>query len=138
MPTTHRTVILSSFEEYLARACDSPEARAEEESRRNDRLSRFQYPVTLQVSFAEFDFANRWCWQHFGPSDGECLQSQSDYPACAVLQPHSHTGKWMWHWLVKTDYNYGFCDWYFSVQSDRDCFLGSVGEIHWGEKYVQP
>lgn len=117
---SHRTVILSSFEAYLAEDC-LPEFRGEEERERASRLSRFPYPVTLQVSFPELDFANRWCWQHFGPCDGDCLQRHSDYPACSVPEPHSHTGKWMW---------------YFSEWSDRDSFLASVGEINWGEKYA--
>jgi hypothetical protein len=132
---SHRTVIMSSFEEYLASEDCLPEARAKEEGERKDRLSRFPYAVTLQVSFAELDFANRWCWQHFGPGDGECFQRQSDYPVCSIPEPHSHTGKWMWYFLVKTDYDFGFCEWYFSEQADRDCFLTNVGEINWGEKY---
>ena len=131
-----RTVILSSFEEYLTSMDYPSEVRAEEERERMGRLERFPYMVTLQVSFAELDFANRWCWQHFGPSDGDCLQRQSDYPACNNLEPHSHTGKWMCYWLAKTDYDFGFCEWYFSEQPDRDFFLAGVGEIHWGEKYA--
>jgi hypothetical protein len=133
---SHRTVTLSSFEEYLSSEGYSPDVRADEERERNERLSRFPYTVTLQVSFPELDYANRWCWQRFGPSDGDCLQRQSDYPACSVPEPHSHTGKWMWCFLIKTDYDFGFCEWYFSEQSDRDCFLASVGEINWGEKYA--
>jgi len=133
---SHRTVIPSSFEEYLASEDHSPEVRAEEQRERKDRLLRFPYTLTLRVSFAELDFANRWCWQHFGPGDRECLQRQSDYPACDIAEPHSHTGRWMWHWLVKTDYNFGFCDWYFSRQPDRDRFLASVSGINWGEKYA--
>jgi hypothetical protein len=126
----------SSFEEYLASENYSPEVRAQEERDRKVRQSQFPYAVTLQLSFAEFDFANRWCWQHFGPGKGECLQYQSEYPACNIAQLHSHTGKWMWHWLAKTDYAFGFCEWCFSAQSDRDSFLASIGEISWGEKYA--
>ena len=132
---SHRTVILSSFETYLAEDC-APAFRAEEERERASRLSRFPYTVTLQASFAELDFADRWCWQHFGPSDGDCHQRQSDYPACSIPEPHSHTGKWIWYFFGKTDYNFGFCEWYFSEQSDRDSFLASVDEINWGEKYA--
>jgi hypothetical protein len=82
------------------------------------------------------DFANRWCWQHFGPADGVCVQRQSDYPMCELLEAHAHTGKWMSHWLVKTDYDFGFNGWYFSEQADRNSFLASVDEINWGEKYA--
>jgi hypothetical protein len=133
---SHRSVILSSFEDYLASENYSPEVRAEEERERKDRLLRFPHTVTLQLSFAELDYANRWCWQRFGPGDGECFQRQSDYPACDIAEPHSHAGRWMWCWLAKTDYNFGFCEWCFSEQSDWDSFLASVGEIHWGEKYA--
>lgn len=133
---SHRTVILSSFEEYLGSEADSPEDQADEERKRKNSLTHFPYAVTLKDSFPELDFANRWCWQHFGPSDGDCHQSQSDYPACSIPEPHSHAGKWMWHFLVKTDYDFGFCEWYFSEQSDRDSFLASVAEINWGEKYA--
>ena len=133
---SHRTVILSSFEEYLASEGYSPDVQAEEERERRGRLSRFTYSVTLQVSFQEVDFANRWCWRHFGPSDGDCLERQSDYPACGIPEPHSHTGKWMWYWLAKTDYNFGFCERHFSELTERDCFLASVDKISWGEKYA--
>lgn len=131
---SYRTVILSSFEEYLASE-DSPEERAEEERERKERLSRFPYAVMLQVSFAELDFANRWCWQHFGPCEGECLQSHSEYPTCDLKGEHSHTGKWTSHWLVKTDYNFGFNEWYFAEKSACEQFLASVNEINWGENY---
>ena len=110
---------------------------AEEECERKERLARFPYAVMIQVLFAELDFASRWCWQHFGPADGVCLERQSDYRMCDLAMPDSHTGKWMWYWFVKTDYNFGFSEWYFSAQSDRDSFLASVDEINWGEKYAE-
>lgn len=135
---SHRTVILSSFEEYLSSENYSPEIRAEEERQHKERLARFPHDIVLQVSFPEMDFASRWCWQRFGPADGPCLQRQSDYPMCNCNLPesHSHTGKWMCHWLEKTDYNFGFCAWHFSEPSDRDSFRASVPEINWGEKYA--
>ncbi len=42
----------------------------------------------------------------------------------------------MWYFFGNTDYDFGFCEWYFSEQSDRDGFLASMGEINWGEKYA--
>jgi len=68
---SYRTVEVSTFDEYLASEGDSFEVRAAEEVDRRDRLSRFPYSVVLKVSYPELDFANRWCWQNFGPSDGE-------------------------------------------------------------------
>jgi hypothetical protein len=96
---SHRTVVPSTFEEYLASDDDSLEERAAQEANRNGRLSRFPYSVMLKVSFPELDFANRWCWQTFGPSDGECTQRFSEYRVCDRTEPHSHVGKWTAGWL---------------------------------------
>lgn len=132
---SNRTVILSSFEDFLASDDYSLEVRAEIEKDRSERLSRFPYAVMLQVSFAELDFANRLCWQQFGPCNGECLDHQSEYRTCHLEEPHPHVGKWTWHWFEKTAYDFGFNEWYFAEQADRDYFLSKLGEIQWGEKY---
>jgi len=134
----HQTVILSSFEEYLADGGDTLEGQAERKSERIERLARFPYAVMLQVSYPELDFANRWCWQHFGPSDGECTQCDSEYRACDQTEPHSHSGTWVCEWFVKTDYGFGFNEWYFANEEDRERFLGSVGKINWGENFPKP
>ena len=42
---------------------------------------------------------------------------------------------WTTHWFVKTDYDFGFSEWYFARQSYHDLFLDSVPKINWGEKY---
>lgn len=133
---SHRTVILSSFEAYLA--CEgwfSPEERVEEARARETRLARFPHTVMLQVAFPEIDFANRWCWQRFGPADGECMQHASEYCACDGAGRHTHAGTWTSHFWGKTDYNFGFNEWGFAERADRDRFLASVAEINWGEKY---
>jgi hypothetical protein len=130
-----RTVVLSSFEEYLAGECASTEARTEEERDRSERLARFPHAVMLQVSYPELDFANRWCWQNLGPGDGVCTQHQSEYRVCDRTDPHSHSGKWMSHWLAKTDYDFGFNEWYFAEPEDQQRFLANVDQINWGEKY---
>lgn len=134
---SYRTAVLSSFEEYLTSdwVSASAEERAVEEAERQERRTRFPYSVMLKVSFAEFDFANRWCWQNFGPCDGECLQRDSEYPACDRIEPHSHSGKWMWHWYEKIDYNFGFNEWYFVKSADCDLFLANVNNITWGENF---
>lgn len=132
---SHKTVVVSSFEEYLAGDDDSIEERVAQEVDRNERLSRFPYSVMLKVSFPELDFANRWCWQNFGPSDGECTQRDSEYRVCDRPETHSHNGKWTSHWFVKTDYDFGFNEWYFAESADRDSFVANVDEIDWGEHY---
>jgi hypothetical protein len=133
---SHRTVEASSFKEYLAEMAAADWAA--EDGERNERLSRFPHSVMLKVSFAELDFANRWCWQNFGPSDGECRQRDSEYCACDRAEPHSHVGKWTWYFLDKTDYNFGFNEWYFAELADRDLFVANVDTINWGEHYPKP
>jgi hypothetical protein len=130
-----RTVVASSFEEYLASNDDLIEDRAAQEVDRQSRLSRFPYSVMLKVSFPELDFANRWCWQNFGPSDGECLQRYSEYRVCDCTEPHSHIGKWTSHFFVKTEYDFGFNEWYFAERVDRDLFNANVDKINWGERF---
>lgn len=132
---SYRTVELSSIEEYLAYEDEPIEERADQDIDRNKRLLRFSHSVMLKVSFAELDFAIRWCWQQLGPCDGECTQRTSEYRVCERNEPHSHVGKWMSYWFVKTDYNFGFNEWYFEESADRDRFLANVEMINWGENY---
>ena len=47
-PMTHRTVVLSSYEEFLASENDHSE-----EEPRQERLSQFPYSVMLQVAYPE-------------------------------------------------------------------------------------
>lgn len=130
-----RTLVLSSFDDYLASECNSEELRLEEIRDRNERMARFPHSVMLQVSWPEIDFANRWCWQNFGPNDGECTQYRSEYCACDRTGPHSHSGKWMPQCLAKTDYNFGYNEWYFAEAEDQRRFVANLGQINWGEKY---
>ncbi|WP_397383303.1 hypothetical protein [Prosthecobacter sp.] len=135
---SHQTVLLSSFEEYLTNGGDSPEEQDERKLERQERLVRFPYSVMLQVSFPELDFANRWCWRRFGPSYGECMQRYSEYRVCNLSEPHSHLGVWTCEWFVKTDYDFGFNEWYFAEEYNRESFLGSVNDINWGENFPKP
>ncbi|RJF96786.1 hypothetical protein D3870_20585 [Noviherbaspirillum cavernae] len=134
----HRTVVPANYDEYLefeypAASVDLAEARAADVRERQARLAAFPYCVVLQVSYPELDYANRWCWQQFGPANGECLQASSEYSACEIRGSHSHVGSWLTNWLVKTDYDFGFSEWYFAHEADRDRFLESVPLINWGE-----
>lgn len=138
---TPRTVILSSFEAYLAAeypaSCseDLFENRAIEIGERTERLSRFPFAVMLEVSYPELDFANRWCWRNFGPAEGNCMQSDSEYPACLIKTPHGHSGSWATHWFVKTNYDFGFNEWYFAEKLQCDRFCENIPQINWGEHY---
>jgi hypothetical protein len=135
---THRTAILSDIEMYLDYEVFTPEVRAEEIAVRNSRLLLFPHAVLLQVAYPELDFANRWCWNQFGPADGECTQRDSQYRICEVDQPHSHSGSWMTHWLAKTDYDFGFNEWYFVERYHYNRFLAFLPELNWGEKFPKP
>lgn len=137
---TYQTVLLANYDDYLA--FEYPAAsnelagpRAADIQERQFRLADFPHCALLQLSFAEYDYANRWCWRQFGPAHGECLQSESEYSACDLRPSHFHDGKWRFHWLTKTDYNFGFSEWYFAQQADRDRFLEFVPLINWGENY---
>ena len=129
-----------SFEAYLddlypAAQAGSAEARATDIEDRQARLLAHPHTALLQLSYPEMDFANRWCWQQFGPAHGECLQYTSEYPACDIQGRHSHGGTWLTYWLAKTGYDFGFNEWYFARQADRDRFLEFVPSITLGENY---
>lgn len=133
-------MLLVNFESFLDEAypddeSDSSAARAAETEERKGRLAAFPYSVILQLSYPEMDFATRWCWEQFGPAHGKCQQSSSEYPACHEKSRHSHDGKWLTHWLAKTDYDFGFNEWLFVEQVDYDRFLEFVPNITWGENY---
>jgi hypothetical protein len=89
----------------------------------------------LEAAYPEIDFANGWCWQQFGPMDGECTQRYSEYRVCTEEVRHRHVGKWTTRWITKTDYDFGFIEWYFANETDRDFFLANLPEINWGEHY---
>src|SRR5258706_9988120 len=135
-----RTSGLSRYDEYLdevypVSSVDSADARAADMHERQARLAAFPHCVVLQVSYPELDYANRWCWQQFGPAHGQCLQAGSNYPACEIRESHSHDGRWLTHWLDKVAYDFGYSEWYFAHQEDRDRFLQFVPLINWGENF---
>ena len=166
---TYRTVEISSYAEWLAeeRSYAGKDSSAEqlasfdedqqpEDQERTELLKKFPYPVMLKVAYPEMDFANRWCWQNIGPSDGVCDQSNPEYPGCPLVlatesikkdeylkdrkvyqkvEEHSHCGQWISCFLCKTEYNFGFNEWYFAVESDRDRFLAAVPTFNWGENF---
>ncbi|WP_431288898.1 hypothetical protein [Roseateles chitinivorans] len=134
--------MLSTFEEFLDEvypvgAADAQAARDAETEERRLRLAEFPYSVVLQVAYPEMDFANRWCWEQFGPARGPCYQYQSYYPVCRQTGDHSHEGGWRSHWIEKTDYDFGFNEWLFAQQADRDRFLAFLPDITWGEDFPE-
>ena len=132
---TQRTAKRADFSDYLTSHIDLEAERAEENGSRNERLSRFPYASMLEVALPELDFINRWCWLQFGPRDGECTQQQSEYQVCERVSTHAHDGRWTDYWFTKTEYNYGFNEWYFMNLRDFDNFTNHVHEFNWGEHY---
>jgi hypothetical protein len=132
---TYKTLELSSFETYLADEIASPEGRANEVREREERLQRFPYSVVVKIAFPELDNAERWCWQRFGPMDGECMQRGSEYRVCRDDTEHLHSGVWTSYWYGKIDYNFGYCEFHFTEALDRDMFVAILPELDWGENY---
>lgn len=131
----YRTAKLSSFEAYRESENDDQEERLGAHEERELLLVRFPFPVMLELAFAERDYANRWCWEMFGPKDGSCFQSSSNYPCCSDSSEHTHEGVWCTRWFVKTDYDFGFSEWYFREVDHQELFLAFVPLIHWGERF---
>jgi hypothetical protein len=131
-----RTLEISSFDAYLSECSNPVEYALSDQESRMERIQRFPFAVMLKVSYPELDFANRWCWGRFGPCDGMCAQSASEYRACFDDSSHTHLGAWTSHWFEKTSYDFGFNEWYFASGEDRDFFLATLDEINWGENYA--
>ena len=134
---SHKTAIVSDFNCYQASEDDTSNGRSEQCFLRELRLRQFPHPVMLQVAFPELDFINRWCWVNFGSRDDECTQQDSEYRVCQIDEPHTHSGHWTDHWFVKTDYNFGFNEWYFANESDYKIFAQNIPGFNWGEHYTK-
>ncbi len=128
---TYRTVILSSFEKLR----NFEPGKNDDYSERERRLQSFPFAVMLQMSFPEIDYTTRLCWQKFGSAHGECTQHYSEYPVCKITDEHCHIGRWAKEFFVKTEYDFGFCEWYFAMQTDYEEFGRCIPEINWGEKF---
>src|ERR1700683_1229674 len=84
--TPEKTMRISSVDEYVRiERLDDP---AELE------LTHvlFPYGVVVECDFPEWDVANRWCWQNFGPRHGECW-SQLEYATCPIIMRTEHIVK---------------------------------------------
>jgi len=137
---TYQTVVISSLEQYLANTDETEEDLREQIAIRDAIQIAFPFSVMLEVVTSEVDYANRWAWQQFGPRHGEFFDVRrglrpSEYPMCDNPEPHFHQGSWCCHWYVKTDYDFGFCEWLFANSTDRDRFLAFAPSINWGENY---
>jgi hypothetical protein len=133
--------------------------------RRIETLKEFPFSVIVEACYPVGDFAVRWCWQNFGPMDcKECGEHYSEYPGCPQVLAieeytipksytdkdgvvhnynfhtrdpgkHGHEGNWTVVWLGKTGYDYGFGEYFFKNEADKDKFLTNVSSFGLGENY---
>jgi hypothetical protein len=134
---------------------------AEAEERRAGILARFPFNVVCEGSYPEHDVAHRWCWQQFGPvQTNKCYDHYSEYPACPLVLEtrelasgsnkdgsqwaewrykdpgeHRHEGVWTTFWHGKTGYDYGFSEYCFQSEADRDRFKEIAEKLGLGELY---
>ena len=127
---------LSSLDEYLETTDESRSQLIDYFKARTKRVEKFPHIAMLQVGFIQRDVANRWCFQQWGLADGECQEMHSSYPCCEIENNHSHDdGTWMSVFLAKTDYDYGFNEWYFETEAQRNEFVANLPSIDHGEKF---
>jgi hypothetical protein len=135
------------------------------QDKRDETLKKFPFTVIVEGCYPEGDFACRWCWRQFGPMHTEeCAESYSEYPGCPLVQAteylhhytykdsdgtmkedsekqykkpekHAHEGNWTIVWLGKTGYDYGFSEYYFKDEANRDAFIIAVPSFGLGERY---
>lgn len=128
-------------------------------------LEKFPHTVVTEGFYPVLDFASRWCWQNISPQDcEECQEHGSEYPGCPLVLAieeykvkeshvdsqgvlrewervsrdpgkHGHEGSWTNIWLGKTGYDYGFTEWYFANEKDRDAFVAAMPTFGLGENY---
>ncbi len=127
-------VTVIEFADYL-RECLPPERWPAAQAERATWRQRLPHSIVLSLFYPQLDFAERWCWQHFGACFGECFQHHSEYPACNEPLPHCHSGRWHARWLAKTGYDFGYCEWLFAEESDYRRFAAFVPHISFGELY---
>jgi hypothetical protein len=121
-------------------------------------LAQFPYGTVVECDFPEWDVANRWCWQNFGPRHGECW-GHVEYATCPLVLPtehvvkiqvrgkeyelkryssvpkHNHVGIWTTHWFGKTEYDHGFGEFCFCNEDHKAKFLEYVPHVDWGENF---
>jgi hypothetical protein len=155
----HEIMTISSYEKFIAEY-----DKTWNEDKRAEAISKFPYTIVVESSYPVLDYAHRWCWQNFGPYEcKECGEHCSEYPACPKVLAiqeykikksytkdgvvheydfhtrnpgkHGHEGIWTTVWLGKTGYDYGFSEYYFEKEEDRDKFKLAIPTFGLGENY---
>lgn len=140
---------------------------ADKQAKRDEYAAKYPFRVIFEGSYPHQDFAHRWCWQTFGsPQVEKCGDAHSEYPACPLVlateyiqtgsyplkdgtivnwsekayrevEDHSHEGTWICYWLGKTGYDFGFSEYFFENELDRDRLLAAAPTFTYGEKYEE-
>lgn len=134
------------------------------DNQRNELLVRFPNTVIATGFYPEHDYASLWCWQNISPENGPCNAWHSEYPACPLVLAtehiergtwkdksgkdlswerkrytnpgnHGHEGIWSFLWLGKTNYDYGYGEFCFRNESDRESFLAAFSTFTWSEDW---
>ncbi len=154
-------LLISSLETYYA---ENGKREIYHKERRDAIHQEFPHVVVVEGCCPTTDNAHRWCWDHFGPHHGKCeWEHNSEYPGCPLVRatevvthgetiddgkswpwadknyhavpPHDHEGPWSSFWLGKTDYDYGFTEFCFKNEADRDAFVEAAPGIGLGDRY---
>ncbi len=117
---------ISNFEEflkedYLIGNDNKQEFLKRKIKERNNILLDFSHSIILKLSYHQLDFANWLLWQILGEVYGYC--GYSNFPMCKIKGEHKHNGIWAIYWLAKTNYDYGFNEWFFKQKEDSDVLI---------------
>jgi len=103
---------LDEYDETLAYLIDVLKAR---ESRRCD----FPHTLMALLGYDLMDMAKQWCQDQWGPGG----DTYEDRP----YQPQENQAfLWLTCWMMKTEYDYGFCEWYFREPSHLEQFVAHI------------
>lgn len=143
------TMKISTYDEFVEAYSNRLRKTTINPESREDALKQFPFSIVLLGSYSDHDFCTRWCWENFGPMQGECHEYQSEFPGCPLvlateyLHPvkinhgdgieeccqekaynnpgdHSHIGDWKKVWLGKIGYDFGFAEYFFLNKEDRN------------------
>jgi hypothetical protein len=96
----------------------------------------FPYTSTIKWGYSDMDVGHCWCWQTFGPKHGKCEEDCGgerlflNCPFSGLVKAyHSHVGVWTSVWFGKTDYDFGYEQFFFKHKVDRDMFEFGIRAI---------
>lgn len=97
-------MILATIEDCTQEYKDIGSWNTDEENKRQSELKVFPYSVIVEGDYSEVEMAQDWCSQNIGEK-----------------------GKvWSDIWYGKIDYDYGFQEFFFETEENREKFANSV------------